>query len=65
MTDAQKHIAYQQAVIAADRYRIWQAGHLAEQQLGFPPCHLTQPAAFRRYHEAYLKLARAILARPN
>jgi hypothetical protein len=52
-------------ILAADHQRLVQAGYLAECQLGPPPCHLTQPAAFRVYNRKYIELADKILARLN
>jgi hypothetical protein len=52
-------------VIVADCQRIAQAGYLAECELGPPPCHITQRAAFKEYNERYIALAERIARRPN
>ena len=52
-------------VIVADHQRLVQAGYLAECELGPPPCHLTQPAAFKLYNRRYIDLAERILRRLN
>jgi hypothetical protein len=58
-------IADRDQCILADHQRLVQAGHLAECQLGPPPDHISQPAAFKEYNRKYIDLAEEILRRPN